>query len=80
MRTKSMKRERSKEKMRVDITGYFQICAQGTQISPLLQGGRTFQNEFEGGPGKCACRVILRGSRGDGLAMNLLGLFHLQFL
>lgn len=73
-----MKRERSKEKVRMNITSYFQICTRGTQT--LAKKVELFKMSLEVVLENVHAEQFCNGSRGDGLDVNLLGLFHLQFL
>lgn len=73
-----MKRERSKEKVRTDITSYFHICTGGAET--LTKKGEHFKMSLAVVLENVHAEQFCNGSRGDGLDVNLLGHFHLQFL
>lgn len=64
--------------MRMDITSYFQICTRGAQT--LAKKVEYFKISLEVVLENVHAEQFGSGSRGDGLDVNLLGLFHLQFL
>lgn len=86
-----MKRERSKEKviikmkgernegyMRMGIPSYSQICTRGAQT--LAKKVEDFKISLEVVLENVHAEQFCSSSRGDGLDVNLLVLFHLQFL
>lgn len=64
--------------MRMSITIYFQICTRGMQT--LSKKAEHFKTSLEVVLENVHAEQFGSGSRGDGLDVNLLGLFHLQFL